>query len=260
MKKYLAVAGMVLTAASSSLFGAIVVDGRSDIFEAGLGTPGSQVTGVNLGLYPVLAASFSAGSGQSIWFNSITGSTNCGAGAPCNQAIPPDGVNVGIGGTDVSSDTGISGIKFTGRNMFLVGVFLTDAAPDSGSQPFSVEFFTSGGGYDADNRVNWFTNGVTYGIGQTFYIGDGKTGVNNAAGTTQIFSVPDSATRLFLGFVDGGSIGAFTGHFGAYDDNGEQAITADINLGGLTPAPEPGTVLLMGLGLAGLGLLRKKLA
>src|SRR5207247_9873432 len=120
----------------------------------------------------------------------------------------------GNAGTGITSNTGVSGISFDGRVMFLIGVFLTDAAPTSGTQPADIRFFSSGGGCDADHRVNWFDPSTTFAIGQTFYIGDGKTGFNNGSGTTQVWNIPSTATRLFLGFADGGSGGPFLGSFG----------------------------------------------
>jgi hypothetical protein len=264
MRKLILATGVTLAFVSSSLFAAIVtVDARDDIFEAGLGTPGTAV-GSNMGLFPVLALSFGAGSGQTVSFNSVAGktvcgTTTCGTFGPLPGGIDPDGASttgLGTGGTAITSNTGISGITF-GRQMFLVGVFLTDAAPTSGTQPGSLTFFTSGGGLDTDNRVNWFDPSTTFAIGQTFYIGDGKTGFNNAAGTTQVWNVPTNATRLYLGFVDGGSGGPFQGSFGAYDDN-LGSVAADINFAG-AQVPEPGTLALMGLGLFGVAFLRKRL-
>jgi len=272
MKRLLRIclAGAVLTAASSSLFAVVMsVDARSDIFESGLGTSGVSV-GMNMGLFPS-GISFAAGSGQTISFNSITGFTLCGA-PNCGAFTSSTGINadgsgatgLGSGGTAITSTSGISGITFS-RQMFLVGVFLSNAAPTFGTQPADLTFFTSGGGLDTDNRINWFDPSTTFGLGQTFYIGDGKTGLCTTsaacAGTTQVWNVPTAATRLFLGFVDGGSGGPFSGSFGAYDDN-VGTLSVDINPAGLIVAgvPEPSTIMLMGLGMIGLALLRKKIA
>jgi hypothetical protein len=250
----------------------MTVDSRSDIFESGLGTSGVAV-GMNMGLFPS-GISFAAGSGQTISFNTITGFTLCGA-PNCGAFTSSTGINadgsgatgLGSGGTAETSTTGISGITFS-RQMFLVGVFLGPAAPTFATQPASLTFFTSGGGLDTDNRINWFDPSTTFALGQTFYIGDGKAGGGAdpcttsaaCAGTTQVWNVPTTATRLFLGFVDGGSTGPFSGSFGAYDDN-VGSLSVDINTAGLgVVTPEPGTIMLMGLGMIGLALLRKKIA
>ena len=100
-------------------------------------------------------------------------------------------------------------------------------------------------------------------IGQVFFIGDGLTGTDAAnvgSGSTQTFQVPTTATRLFLGFADafnnfstsgGGSPGAYGDNFGS--------LSVNINTSGLI-TPEPGTLMLMGAGLIGLALLRRKIA
>ena len=71
----------------------------------------------------------------------------------------------------------------------------------------------------------------------------------------QTYNIPVTATRFFFGFADANG---FVGAPGWYNDN-TGSISGNVNLS-LAPAPEPGTVLLMGLGFAGLVLLRRKLA
>jgi hypothetical protein len=261
------ISGVILMATSGSLFATVVfVNANGDIFEAGLGTPGS-VVGPNMGLYPVLAATFTPGAGQTISFNSIglTGETALCGTSNCT-ALSADGANglAGATGTNITSNTGISGISFS-REFFLVGVFLTNAAPTPGTQPGSIGFVDSSGGYDPDGRTNWFVPGVTFAIGQTFYVGDGKTTFcptagAACAGATQIWYVPPTATALYLGFADGGNVGPFNGTFGAYNDN-SGGFTVNINTSGLvSTAPEPATLTLACIGILGLGFLHKRLA
>ena len=68
----------------------------------------------------------------------------------------------------------------------------------------------------APSRLD-FTNNEDYtlltpAIGQVFFLGNGRT----AANAQQSVAVPESATRLFLGFADAE---AFLGAPGAYQDN-----------------------------------------
>jgi len=262
-------AGVILTAASSSLFATVFVSAMSNIFEAGLGTPGA-VVGPNMGFYPVLGTAITAGAGQTISFNSVgltgetalCGTTNCTA----TSGDGASGLAGNTTGTNITSNTGISGISFGSREFFLMGVFLTNAAPTPGTQPASVGFVNGSGGYDPDGRTNWFDPSTTFAIAQSFYIGDGKTGFcptagAACAGTTQVWNVPSNATALYLGFADGGSTGPFQGAFGAYNDN-TGGFTVNINTSGLiSPSvPEPGTLALLGIGLVGLGFLRKRLS
>lgn len=114
----------------------------------------------------------------------------------------PNGAEGRGGLTDINSWEGISGIQHDGRQMFLVGVFLTDAAPAE----------------DAPDRLD-FTNTDDYGelaplIGQTFYVGDGE-------GRTIL--VPEGATRLFLGFADGFLFSGLPGWYG--NNSGQLAVT-----------------------------------
>jgi hypothetical protein len=101
------------------------------------------------------------------------------------------------------------------RVMFLAGVFLTDAAP-SGTAPASLDF--------SSTALGRSFSVLAPELQQTFYIGDGLTGTGS--GSVQSFLVPDNATRLFLGFVDGSY---FVGGPDYYDNNvGSFAATFEI--------------------------------
>jgi len=141
---------------------------------------------------------------------------------------------------------GISGITFVGRELFLVGVFLDNNTP-SGLSPASWVYSTN----FADNTTQY-----SPGIAQVFDIGNGLSGgPNDPPGGLQTYNIPVTATRLFFGFADANG---FVGAPGWYNDN-TGSISGNVNLS-LAPAPEPGNVLLMVVGFAGLVLLRRKLA
>lgn len=113
---------------------------------------------------------------------------------------------------DMDPFGGISGMQLfesdpaERRVMFLAGVFLDDADPIGLTAPPSLDFGSGGLGRSFSS--------LAPGLRQTFYIGDGLTG--EGAGATQSFLVPDAATRLFLGIVDGAY---FVGGPDYYDNN-----------------------------------------
>jgi hypothetical protein len=151
------------------------------------------------------------------------------------------------GATNITAPgNGISGVNFNGREMFLVGVFLDNNIP-SGAGPATLVY----NALFADSATLYSPV-----IGQVFDIGNGLTGgPTDAPGVVQTYNIPNTATRLFFGFADANGFVGAPGMF--FDDTG--TITGNANLQ-LVAAPEPGTVLLMGLGLIGLSLLRRKLA
>ena len=92
------------------------------------------------------------------------------------------------------------------RVMFLSGVFLDNTDPINLTAPASLDFSSTSLGRSFSS--------LTPELQQTFFIGDGLTG--EGSGTIQSFLVPDGATRLFLGIVDGAY---FVGGPDYYDNN-----------------------------------------
>lgn len=176
-----------------------------------------------------------------ILFNNVTGTVSC-----CNNlggaGNGPDGGPHASGTTDVLSFGGISGMGPMNRTMFLAGVFTTNLEPVDPAPARLDSFF--------DVFVD-----ITPLPHQTFAIGDGKTGVDNNAGTLQKFFVPAGATKLYLGFVDAFNFGNPTSLPGFYDDNvGE--LTADFQL--VSGVPEPSSWLMLAGGLAAFAAARRR--
>lgn len=126
-------------------------------------------------------------------------------------AFIADGTNYGPEGsttpTNLDSTNGISGL-LADRGEFLAGVFLGDGAPTVA--PDRLDFRASGFG------TGW--PGLSPQLAQSFFVGDGL----DEFGFQQEFSVPEGATRLFLGFGDGTLL---TGPPAWYNDNSGQLQT-----------------------------------
>lgn len=98
--------------------------------------------------------------------------------------------------SNIAASGGISGYK--GPKGSLVGVFINDATYKfTATSPMTIDL----------NAL-----AVKPATGQVFFIGDGKT----SGGTEQIFTAPNDATHLCLGFADAYS---FSGVPGYYNDN-----------------------------------------
>jgi hypothetical protein len=232
---------LVLCLVSPASAGVITIDARSDIWAAGQVGPLPD----GLGLVPPYL-SFAAGSVLWVQFDSITGTVDCGGVDPLGcTAHSGDGFPFNGGGTNIKApdNSGLSGIEYIGQAMFLIGVFLTDSPP-SGVNPGDYRIYT-----DA------LASGASFSptLGQLFFVGDGQ-----GSGGMQRFIPPGGATRLYLGFADGqpnfGYADQPTTPNSYGDNSGSLAATFDL------VTPEPGSIFLMGLGVAALALLRRRRA
>jgi Flp pilus assembly protein TadG len=74
----------------------------------------------------------------------------------------------------------------------LVGVFLSDEQPDKSPAPEPLDYTSA----SSRSKTTYYPK-----LKQPFFIGDGLTG--RGTGTVQKFQIPQGATRLFLGTMDG---------------------------------------------------------
>lgn len=151
-----------------------------------------------------------------LFFTSVTGSVNFANGL-AGYTFDEDGHNQNSWSTDALPWDGISGIYVTNRIGFLTGCFLTGSEP---TDPAPLNILVTNADFIS----------ISPQVAQLFFIGDGKT--TNAQ--TQLFRIPDEATRLFLGFTDSANI-LVGGYPGWYDDNIGQIVTS-FQIGGLAPS------------------------
>jgi hypothetical protein len=254
-----AVAGIVasvlcgcMPVARAETFSGVTVDSKSNIYASGLAsTAGIGPNGP--GLLPPFVT-LPSGVGRVLQFSSVSGTVSyndvdaptqylgqyngpdggavwfADANFPSNflTTSSPPGLISPLEGSpttfyvDMDPFGGISGMTLfestpaDRRVMFLAGVFLPDAPPAAPAPP-SLDFSSTAIGRS-------FTT-LSPLLQQTFYIGDGLTG--EGSGSTQSFLVPDGATRLFLGIVDGSY---FVGGPDYYDNNaGTFSATFEVN-------------------------------
>lgn len=203
----LALACVLVLAASPAFAATLVVPGTANIFGAGHAAPPAPGGGAPGTLPPMVT--FTAASGQILTFSGVSGTVSC-----CNSSMTgPDGGPYASGTTDITGTGGISGVRDDQHTMFLVGLFLTDAEPADPAPP-ALDFSA---GQLGENFV-----ALAPQVGQLFYVGDGLTGTGT--GATQSFLVPPTATRLYLGFADALEFGDPVSPPGYYGDNLGQLV------------------------------------
>jgi hypothetical protein len=163
----------------------------------------------------------------------------------CSSLVPGWGPDGAAGGTNVGGINGLSSLS--GNALIpLVGVFTTDVDPFGGAAPSALAFDAAAG------------SALSPLLQQVFYIGDGRSGFNNGAGSILQFTAPTGATRLYLGTLDAFS---FNGTAGYYNDNpGEFQVRVSLAGGGLVPEPSTWALMIAGFGLAGSALRRRRWA
>jgi hypothetical protein len=233
--------------AAAQAFSAQTINSQSNLFGAGRSGAAPDPGGNGGGILPPVF-SLTPGSGRVLTFTSVTGSVsyNNDVGDPNRgQFNGPDGgfVNYPPANTDgfntnINSYDGVSGLQLietvsaNRRVMFLAGVFLDNSVP-AGTAPARLDFSSTalGTGFSSLSPL----------LNQTFFIGDGLTATGS--GLQQQFSVPDTATRLFLGFIDGAD---FQGDPTFYSNNDGSFVAT------FSAVPEPAT---LAIGVASLPLM-----
>lgn len=199
--------------------GSVFVDSRSNIFGYGVGTPqpggfGGGVIALTLNLTPGASRVITFSNSGSAWWQGPSGSNG------------PDGGNF-RNSTDIPAVGPISGFAAP-RTGHLVGLFLDGNDPTGQLAPLNFSY---------PNAAALTLNSYAPLLRQVFFIGDGLTGTGS--GDTQVFFVPDSATRLVLGIADAPG---FFGPAGAYNDN-----VGGYNVS-YSAIPTPSAAALLGLG------------
>lgn len=237
-------AGFLLLAASVSsvLAQSAISPGGTAVLALPATTSIYEVFGVNGSTNdessPAPYVTFAASASNVFSLGSASGTTNCCGGG--GGFVGSDGGTFFGGGiTNVAAFNGLSGVSGN-STMGLLGVFTDENNPTGGVSPSPLA------GWDKVNPLSLAPQ-----LLQVFYIGDGRAGFENSAGSLLSFSAPSTATRLYLGFADGSG---FIGVSSFYADN----------LGGLTGTvalnvPEPETWMLMLFGLCAVCLARRRL-
>jgi hypothetical protein len=230
-----AIFSLALAATANATTISLTVVGSADIWLAGM-PAGSVASSVDTApdQSPALVGGLSLSAGTTLRFAASGGVSNT-PDCPC---AGPDGGEVVT--HFAGAENGISSVYAPLSS--LLGVFLSDSAPNLGVAPGTLNFGVAGVG------TNFST--LSPELQQVFFIGDGNSGL-------QDFIVPVGATRLFLGTMDGFEWGNNAGQFLVDVTLVENHIEVFDN----TPAavPEPTTMLLLGSGLLGVARMRKKI-
>jgi hypothetical protein len=218
----------VLTCPPSLSLASITVPGTANPWLAGM--PNGTTIGPDSAPTesPVLVTTISIIPGTQLVF-SVTGGVHFGVGPPSH----PDGdPSFGFSPNTIAPVHGMSNVS--SQFDALLGVFLGNAQPDTNPAPTpDLDFSPTG---NVPGGIDYLT--LSPQLQQVFFIGDGLT----SASVMQCITVPDGATRLFLGSHDG---------FGWFNNTGAFEVDVQVKSGAV---PEPATFvvwLLLGVILAG---------
>ncbi|MGJ5818429.1 BACON domain-containing protein [Paludibaculum fermentans] len=195
-------ASIQLTAGAATGVSPLQVDAKSNLYAAG------RQSAFDGYLPPVVR--LTPGPGKVLTVPQVSGKVRCcGGGYTTADGAPYH--------TNLNSYFGLSGIQAQWRAYFLAGVFLDDNTPDA-APPEKLVF-----------KEPFDFPSLEPGIGQVFLIGDGLT----SSGTPHRFSIPATATRLYLGFAMGRLFAGDPGYYWEASDS----YTATLNISGGSPPP-----------------------
>jgi hypothetical protein len=221
-------AALLLASIPTSTSAAITVPGTANPWLAGM--PNGTIIGPDAAPTesPVLVTTISIIPGTQLVFT-VTGGVHFGLGPPS----PPDGdPSFGFSPNTIAPVHGMSNVS--SQFDALLGVFLGNAQPSTNPAPTPDLDFSSTG--NVPGGIDYLT--LSPQLQQVFFIGDGLT----SNSLMQCITVPDGATRLFLGSHDG---------FGWSNNTGAFEVDVQVKSGAV---PEPATFVvwsLLGLMLAG---------
>jgi len=202
----------------------VTIPGTSDMWLAGMPDGSTASAGDSAPAHsPVLVSGIDLSTGL-LNFENITGGVSNTTSCPPSCSIP-DGSS--FFNHSPGALNGISDVRAPVNA--LMGVFLDDSQPDSSAAPGTLNFQTLGIDFTS----------ISPELKQVFFIGDGLTGTGD--GELQEFLIPTSATRLYLGTMDG---------FGWFNNSG--AYNVDVRT-----VPVPAAIWLFVSGLIGLAGFKK---
>jgi hypothetical protein len=168
----------------------LAVSGTSDPWLAGMPADAkASLVDVGSGQAPASVGGLMLTAGTALQFSATGTTDHCDSGGRCGLAGAEGDSLEGSVRHTTGAENGIADLFAPFDS--LIGVFLDDRQPDSSTAPDGLDFSSlAARDFDALSPL----------LRQPFFIGDG---LKNDGLTGQAFIVPEGATRLYLGTMDG---------------------------------------------------------